>query len=217
MWGRSYPRALASHPSNRFTVYMGMDGDADSKGEGGGLFISTDGGWHWKRSPGQPGSRRIYNGLAVDPTNAKRLFWGACGTNGGLWRSEDAGATWKRVFSQDEWIFNVHVTSDGTVYCPGKQLWSSKDHGNTWTQLTKLPDAGIVALESDPANPSRVWFAINTWDNRANGAIYETTDAGQTWHPITGDIPCPKPLVLRYNPTTHDLWAAGVGLFKTKR
>jgi photosystem II stability/assembly factor-like uncharacterized protein len=217
MWGRAYPRAIASHPSNRFRVYMGMDGDADGKGEGGGLFVSSDGGWHWQRSPGQPGAKRIFFALAVDPTDAKRIYWGACGEGGGLWRSDDAGATWKHVFKQDAWVFNVAVGPDGTVWCPGKQMWRSDDHGETWKQLTHLPETVIVAVEPDPTDAKRAWFATNNWSSAAVGGIYETTDGGATWTQITGDVPYTKPMVLRYNPATRDLWAAGVGIFRTRR
>jgi hypothetical protein len=34
---------------------------------------------------------------------------------------------------------------------------------------------------------------------------------------MTGDIPHKKPMVLRYNSTTKELWAAGVGVYKIKQ
>jgi len=51
----------------------------------------------------------------------------------------------------------------------------------------------------------------------AMGGVYETTDGGAFWQEITGDLPYRKPLVLRYNPATHELWAAGVCLYKVRR
>ena len=47
--------------------------------------------------------------------------------------------------------------------------------------------------------------------------VYETTDGCKTWHSITGDIGYRKPIVLRYNATTKELWAAGPAAFKLKR
>ncbi|MBI5835395.1 MAG: hypothetical protein HZB16_24085 [Armatimonadetes bacterium] len=219
MWGTGYPRALAVDPKDPKVFYLGIDGDPADGKPGGGIFRSEDGGLTWKALPGQPGSRRMFFGLAVDPTDAKRLFWGACGNNGGVWRSEDGGATWQNVFKNDYWVFNLHVAADGTIYVPGKNLWRSTDHGATWKQLTRFPDSGrvIVGLETDPANPQRLWFSASTWDGSDDGGIYETTDGGTNWTEITGDTGYRKPLVLRYNPATKELWAAGVCLHKTKR
>ncbi|NCO41461.1 MAG: hypothetical protein COY42_02065 [Armatimonadetes bacterium CG_4_10_14_0_8_um_filter_66_14] len=123
------------------------------------------------------------------------------------------------MFKQDAWVFNVSVIADGTVYCPGKNLWRSLDHGTTWKRLTHFPDSGrvIVALETDPAAPHRLWFAATTWDGSADGGVWKTTDSGATWQEITGDLPYRKPLVLRYNPASRELWAAGVCIYKCRR
>jgi photosystem II stability/assembly factor-like uncharacterized protein len=218
MWGTGYPRALAVDPKNPNVVYLGMDGDASPGKSGGGIFKSEDGGATWKQLPNQPASRRVYYGLAVDPTDSKRLYWGACGTNGGLHRSEDGGATWKSVFSREQWIFNVLVAKDGTVYCPGQNLWRSTDHGATWQQLTKFSNGRpIVGLEADPRDPKTLWISTTTWDGSANGAVYKTTDGGATWQDITGNLPYVKPQILRFNPATNELWCGFVSLNKLKQ
>lgn len=219
MWGHGGPRALAADPKNPMTLYLGIDGDPSAGKSGGGVFKSEDGGRTWAPLPGQPGSRRMFFGLAVDPTDSKRLYWGACATGGGLYRSEDGGTSWERVFKNETWVFNVHVTADGTVYCPGNNLWRSTDHGKTWKQLTKFPFSSriIVAVETDPADAKRMWLATTTWSNATEGDVYETRDAGATWQQITGNLPYLKPLLLRYNPDTRELWAAGVCLFKCRR
>ncbi|MEI8197730.1 MAG: hypothetical protein WCI73_17690, partial [Phycisphaerae bacterium] len=77
MWGRGYARALAVDPQNPLVVYLGIDGDAEAGKSGGGIFKSVDGGSNWKQMAHQPGSRRMFFGLAVDPTDSQRLFWGA--------------------------------------------------------------------------------------------------------------------------------------------
>src|SRR5690606_4959923 len=64
MWGRSFPRALAQHPTDPNILYLGMDGDAEGDHPAGGIFRSADGGKTWTRCAGQPGSRRMYYGLA---------------------------------------------------------------------------------------------------------------------------------------------------------
>ena len=219
MWGTGVPRAMAADPKEPKTLYLGIDGDPANGKDGGGAFKSQDGGRTWAPLPSQPGSRRVFFGLAVDPTDSKRLYWTGCAEGGGLYRSEDAGASWQHVFKNETWPFNVHVASDGTVYCPGNNLWRSTDHGKSWKQLTKFPFSSriIVAIETDPADAQRLWFATTTWDGSSEGGVYETRDAGATWQEITSDLPYRKPLLLRYNTETRELWAAGVCLFKCKR
>ena len=161
----------------------------------------------------------MFYGLAVDPTDSKRLFWGACGNKGGLYVSNDGGDSWTRASLGESWIWNIHVTKDGTVYCSGQQLWRSTDGGRTWTRIsnfTQQPRA-VVGLEVHPRDPDTIWITRVTWDFSSNGEIYKTADGGKTWTDITGNIPYRKPLVLRFNPETDELWAGGVGLYKLRQ
>ncbi|RYD36681.1 MAG: hypothetical protein EOP87_05000 [Verrucomicrobiaceae bacterium] len=218
MWGRGYPRALAVDPNDLKTVYMGLDGDPEDGHSGGGIFKSTDGGASWSQMPNQPGSRRMFYGLAVDPTDSKRIFWGACGAGGGVWRTEDGGNTWKNVFANENFVWNLHIATDGAIYASGAQLHRSTDHGATWTKLTNFPQhLSTVGLEVDPADPKTIWVSNINWGNTALGGVHKSTDRGATWSNITGDIPFVKPMVLRFNPGTRELWAAGVGLYKIKQ
>lgn len=219
MWGTGYARALAADPANPKVLYLGIDGNPGNGSRGGGIFRSTDGGYTWHRLANQPGSRRMFFGLAVDPTDPQRLYWGACGQGGGLWRSDNAGRTWKRVFSGEKWVFNVMVTKTGTVYCPGQNLWRSTDHGRTWKELTHFTNGGtIIGLAYNPAHQSTVWFSDTNWGPLARpGGVYRTTNGGKTWENITGDLPYRKPLILRYDSAAHQLWAGGVGLFKLRQ
>jgi len=218
-WGRAYIRALAVDPHDPNIVYVGLDGDPTDGKSGGGIFKSTDGGKTWKQLPQQPASRRTFFGLAVDPTNSQRLYWGACGDKGGLYRSEDAGATWQRVFGQEQWIFNLHVTADGTVYSLGKQIYRSTDHGQTWKSLAKLPTEGIVVgFEVHPTDAKTMWAVANHWGGPSQlGGVYKTTDGGKSWTDLTLDLPFRRPLVLRFNPQTSELWAGNVGLYRIKQ
>ena len=75
----------------------------------------------------------------------------------------------------------------------------------------------VIGITCNPADENRMWISASTWDGNRAGGIYETTDGGGTWTDITGDNPYPKPLIVRYNATTRELWAAGPGAFKTRR
>ncbi|MBZ0214834.1 MAG: hypothetical protein K8H99_13620, partial [Nitrospirae bacterium] len=129
----------------------------------------------------------------------------------------DGGESWSHVFRNESWIFNLDVALDGTVYAGGNNLWRSRDHGQSWHQVTKFANGPVVVgLAFDPDDPQRLWISRVTWGEGAvGGGIYRTTDGGATWSEITGDIAYRKPLVLRYDPLAKELWAGGVGLFKT--
>lgn len=218
MWGTGYPRALSVDPQNPKIVYLGIDGDPTDGKKGGGVFKSEDGGCTWNQLPNQPASRKMMFGLMVDPTDSKRVFWGAFGNNGGLYCSEDSGGSWKRVFSNEQYVCNVLVTNDGTVFCPGKNLWKSTDHGATWKKLTAFPDGRtIVGMEVHPRDSNTMWISSVAWGNINNGAVFKTTDGGCTWTDITGNLQYVKPMVLRFNPKTNELWAGGVTLHKLKQ
>ena len=214
MWGQGIARALAADPADPNVLYLGIDGDAEpAQGRmGGGIFKSVDGGATWNQLPHQPASRKMFYGLVVDPTDSKRIFWATCGS--GLFRSEDGGETWTNVLKYG-WLFNVHVSGSGAVYAGDKNLSRSTDHGRTWKQISNFKmDGVLVGIETDPADEKRIWISLTTWDGSSNGGIFRTTDGGATWQEITGDIGYVKPMVLRYNAATRELWAGGVGLHK---
>ena len=219
MWGEGHGRALCADPTNPDVVYLGIDGDPENGHAGGGVFKSVDGGHTFARLPHQPGGRRVFYGLAVDPSNPKRLVWGVGGAEGGVYVSDDAGDSWRKAPGLDDWIFNVEVTARGTIYAAGAQLWRSDDHGRTFRALTKFKDVTVVGIAVDPANEQRLWTSSTTWSGDASDqtGIFESRDGGKTWTDITGDCPYRKPLILRYNATTKDLWAAGPAAFRLAR
>ena len=220
MWGEGHGRCICADPKNPDIIYLGIDGDPENGNAGGGIFKSTDGGKSFKQLANQPGSRRMMYGIAVDPTNSKRIVWGACGATAGVYISEDGGESWNKVPNLNDWIFNVEVTKKGTIYAGGSQLWRSDDHGKSFRAVTKLNGSTAVGIAVDPANENRVWISASTWSGNADAkstGIFESTDGCKTWTEITGDIGYRKPLILRYNAVTKELWAAGPAAFKMKR
>jgi photosystem II stability/assembly factor-like uncharacterized protein len=189
VWGEGYPRALAVDPRDKNLVYLGIDGD-----DGGGLFISRDGGEKWSRSEGMPGSLRIYNGLAVDQIKPEIIYWGATGSEGGVYRSTDRGKTWRHVFREDKWIFDIHVAKDGTVYAGGAQggasLFASRDQGETWSRVHTFSNAGALhSITTDPLDPNTIAASTVGWSGAGQKAIFLSRDAGATWIDVTGNLP----------------------------
>ena len=154
--------ALALDPTDPNVVYAGT-GEANNSVDsydGHGLLRSADGGQNWQ-SLGLEATARIAR-VAVDPSNASRIFVAAMGTQSttgpdrGLYRSEDGGQNWSQVlFVSDSTGANdvlINPAHPETVYCatlervrrytyrraqgPECGIWRSADHGTTWTRLT---------------------------------------------------------------------------------
>ncbi len=189
MWGQGYPRGLAFDPKDPNKIYLGIDGD-----DGGGLFVSKDGGYNWARSAGQPGSLRIYNALAVDPTDSNRIFWGACGKAGGVYVSPDGGKTWRLTLKEMTWVFDLMIRPSGVVYVSGDMggaaVFVSSDHGETWKKLKNLVAAGAAdALAFDPMDEKTIAVSSVLWGAGAPGKIYLSLDAGENFKEINADLP----------------------------
>ncbi len=189
MWGEGYPRALAVDPKDSNIIYLGIDGD-----DGGGLFVSRDRGQNWQRSVGQPGSLRIYHALAVDPTDSKRIVWGACGKNGGVYVSSNGGESFDHVLKDMSWVFDVHVSSDGTIFAAGDsggaKLYASSNHGKSWSLSGEFGQGrALASIAVDPSNPKRVAVATVSWSNEAPCKIFLSENGGKKWRDITGGLP----------------------------
>ena len=75
------------------------------------------------------------------------------------------------------------------------QVWYTKDGGGNWTNVSKniagLPPWGTVRkIEPSHFDPATAYIAIDFHmvDDR-EPFIYKTTDFGQTWTKVTGDLP----------------------------
>ncbi|MFC1645694.1 WD40/YVTN/BNR-like repeat-containing protein [Candidatus Omnitrophota bacterium] len=219
MWEQGFPRAIALDLNQPWLVYLGIDGD-----DGGGLFISHDAGWHWKYSKGQPGSRRIYNALVVDPTNSDRIVWGGYGENGGIYISEDRGESWQYVFNRMTKVFDISISPKGWIYAAGNfdgpAVFISKDHGQNWSLLNKFSDKGAAdGLLIHPNNPNKMAVSAVQWFGNANGKIFESNDAGESWQEITGDLPHGEgAAAMAYNPKDSCLYITRYAgsVYKTK-
>ena len=189
VWGEGYPRALAVDPYEPKRVYVGIDGD-----DGGGLYISDDGGINWQEVVTQPPSKRIYNALAIDPTETTRILWGATGEKGGIYLSRNGGKSWENVLPDFQWVFDAAIAKDGTQYAAGDKdgpvLYVSHQQGAKWKLLKHFPGKGVCeAVTPDPYKAGRVAVSTVHWGDQSGGRIFFSDDNGEFWKDITGDLP----------------------------
>ncbi len=92
-------------------------------------------------------------------------------------------------------IYAAWVAGGGN---PGPSFASgiATNYGGSWHQvnMTGLPDRYIAGVTVDPRNPAHAYAIFNGYSRRfvpggGVGHVFETTDGGQTWTDISGNLP----------------------------
>jgi photosystem II stability/assembly factor-like uncharacterized protein len=180
-----------------------------SGGPGSGLYTSRDGGDTWTQLIPRPGSdsesesegddqeapagkkycpglpKGIWGkiGVAVAPSDGRRIYALIEAEEGGLFRSDDGGKRWKRVSSshalrQRAWYFTaltIHPTDPDVLWCPEAPLLKSIDGGKTFQRVKGLHHDDHHDLWVDPKDPLRM---IDSND----GGVDVSTNGGESWH-----------------------------------
>ncbi len=163
---------LVSDPGNPNVLYAGMwqfrrlPWTFTSGGPQDGLFKSTDGGATWTHltSNGLPQGITGRIGLAVAPSNPRRIYALIESKDGILWRSDDAGSTWKLVskntlVDQRPFYFThlaVDPKDENHVYGVSEMLSESTDGGSTFKVIAKNVHVDYHAIWIAPDNPKRI-------------------------------------------------------------
>ncbi len=162
---------------HRSTWHLTSGGRAD------GLYKSSDGGITWKRITGGGFASGITGriGVAIAPSDAKRMYAVVEATDGLLWRSDDAGAHWRMVSSNtliDERPFYysrifVDPHDENHLFATSVRLAESKDGGSTWQLSGKT-------LHGDHHD---VWFSADgkTVLEGNDGGVAISRDNGASW------------------------------------
>jgi photosystem II stability/assembly factor-like uncharacterized protein len=91
--GANAPNGLAVDPQDTNRLYLAAWARATGQhGDGGGVFLSTDGGKSWRQTLDR--DRHVYD-VTIDPRDSKILY--AAGFESSAWRSSDRGERWKRI------------------------------------------------------------------------------------------------------------------------
>ncbi len=157
--------AMVVAPSNPDTIYVGT-GDVSMVGSaaniGTGVYKSTDAGHSWTHI-GLEETEHIGT-MWVDPADANVVVVAALGkttsknANRGIFKTTDGGKTWKKTLYIDDVTGAIDVTF-------------ANDN-------TKVGYAAVWHHNTTPSNQADL---IN---GSSGGAIYKTTDGGDTWNKI---------------------------------
>lgn len=181
---------LAMDPHDPNVVYAGMwefrrlPWTFTSGGPADGLYKSTNGGRTWKRLTGHglPSGYMGRIGLAVAPSDPKRVYAVIEAKGGILWRSDDAGATWKMMsdntlVDQRPFYFshiNVDPSNPNHVYAVSEALAESKDGGKKFKQIARHVHVDYHAMWIAPNDPKRMITG-------EDGGYALTLDGGKHW------------------------------------
>ena len=117
--------------------------------------------------------------------------------DGRLWVTKDGGKGWTEItagLAPGKWMSRVVASAYdlGTVYLTqnGKRdddfsayVWKSTDYGKTWTSIAKgIPVGPVNVIREDPVDAKILYVGSDM-------GVYVTTDGGQTWMVLGGNLP----------------------------
>ncbi|HET7813066.1 MAG TPA: hypothetical protein VFL13_01700 [Candidatus Baltobacteraceae bacterium] len=155
----------------------------DSGGRNGGLYRSTDFGATWQHLTGNglPTGATGRIGVAVAPSDPKRVYALIESKQGLLWRSEDGGQTWKMIsrntIMDERPFYYTHIFVDPTdenhLWTLSVQVGASKDGGYTWhvgargvhgdNHFMWISRDAKRIIEANDGGPSFSWDDGVTW------------------------------------------------------
>ncbi|HRF59552.1 MAG TPA: hypothetical protein PLH94_06495 [Fimbriimonadaceae bacterium] len=198
-WEVMAASAVAVHPTDPNTVYVGTGDYPGSRPYCMGIMKSTDGGVTWvNQGRTQLGARAI-NKILLDPNNPNTVIAtqgrGAAG-NGQVWRSTNGGNTWNVSISTfASWSdLSVGVPYSGSnryIYAAGGdnsgcRLFRSSNGGASWVSLPS-PVSGNqqgVSIAASKLNGSTVYLLCPSAQK-----IFKSTNAGSSWSDISLGFP----------------------------
>jgi photosystem II stability/assembly factor-like uncharacterized protein len=204
--------AIAGHPTDAMTYYVGYTG--------GGVAKTDNGGATWKNISDGFFKTSSIGDIAVSESDPNVVYVGTgehavrgvMTTFGdGVYKSTDGGKTWKNMgLEKTRHISDVivhpanadvvYVAAQGTVHGPNAErgIYKSTDGGATWKRTLFVDEnTGASSLAMDMTNP-RILYAA-TWQHRrypwkvesggAGCAVWKSTDAGETWSKMVDGLP----------------------------
>lgn len=201
--GRTWQRVLAKDadtgassvtfdPSNPNVLFAGLwqarrqPWTMTSGGAGSGLYVSRDGGDTWTRleagKHGLPEGIWGKVGVAVAPSDGRRVYALIEAEQGGLYRSDDGGESWRRAnghraLRQRAWYYStmtVDPRNPDVVWFPQVPLLRTRDGGATLERVDGPHHGDHHDAWIDPLDPRRIIVGND-------GGVDISLDAGESW------------------------------------
>ena len=157
-----------------------------SGGPGSGLHVSRDGGDTWTElkhgEGGLPEGIWGKVGVAVAPSDSRRVYAIIEGEKGGLYRSDDGGEKWSlasdhHALRQRAWYYStitVHPANADIVWIPQVPMLRSVDGGRSWKRVKGIHHGDHHDAWFDPKDPRRMIVAND-------GGVDISLDGGEKW------------------------------------
>ncbi|MDP3581068.1 MAG: hypothetical protein Q8S39_03975 [Ignavibacteria bacterium] len=154
--------------SNYGQIYLSPNGTIYLYSENH-LYVSVDNGYTWKIiATDVDGITQSIHNITFD--KYANVF---LATNKGVYYSQVGKNNFKCIGLSGTYISNIQFNSKDWLYAlNSSQMFISKDHGSTWTQLESYPSIGTGCFYINKYN---VLF-LGTGDG-----IFRSTDYGETW------------------------------------
>ena len=180
---------LVMEPGNPNILYAGMwqvqrwPWILESGGPASGIYRSTDGGDTWQKlTEGLPAPPMGRIGLAIAPSEPRRVYALIESKQGVLWESTDRGERWSLVSRYRDldarpfYFSHLYVAPNNPekMFFLSFNILESRDGGRTARVIGRGVHPDHHALWIDPRNPERM---IEGND----GGAYLTTDGGRNW------------------------------------
>lgn len=209
-------RDIAFAASDPTTVYAGSATaglilEWDDHPSAAGIYVSQDGGSHWRLASGPRDANVQVTDLDIHPTDPRTAF--AAAKQDGLLATTDGGETWEEIpTGAGTHTLTLSIAVDQLEprhmlagFSPGG-IRSSDDGGTTWTSATGFfPESAIGAIVFDPTDPTIV-YASDLFSG-----VYRSADGGRSWTAINEGLRTRAVAALAITSDGNHLYAGTLG------
>ena len=148
---------------------------------------------NWVQTNG-PGGGSISD-LAINPQNPDIIY--AVGIQDGVYKTTNGGELWELLpFDEPYLTRRIFISDNGILYSNYLNLSRSSDGGENWSEISNGfgEEAGVIDLQFDPDDNSNIYIVCDKFGN--GGAVYKSTNSGDSWSDISGNLNIPAETVI---------------------
>lgn len=188
--GSTWRMASVSHVDHHALAFHPMNAQQMIAGHDGGIDISSDGGFVWKKVEALPVTQ--FYQITVDPSNSQHLLGGT--QDNGTLRTLTGGLdAWEGIFGGDGFYVIVDPNNPNIIYAESQNgfLGKSTDGGASFVSalnginFNSEPRNWATPVVMDPNDSNVLYYGTNR--------VYRTIDGANFWTAISGDLTASEP------------------------